>query len=245
MNVLSDSVMNFSNAFVESEERELREFFINTEDLLLKFLNFLEFWIQKKASKKSVIFLIKALSRIIKNVQDDEEEMAERQQMLDRLNATRIFIVLIWDEKNDDNEYLFHLFKFMGWLLLGGNPVVQKTIYEFFISNSASEKFFRKANDLILKEIATMNSSSRRTMNISKEISQLGMKLLRLLQLFCEGHNLDLQNYLRYQTHSKNNYDLILLTTKLLSSYKINDTNFESVMQCFDTLTEAIQVSLS
>jgi len=179
----------------------------------------------------------------MKNVKNNETELVERQEMFDKLNATRIFIVLIWDEKNDDTDYLSSLFKFMIWLLLGGNHTVQKTIYDFFITNSSSEKFFRKVNDLILREITNTSLTSKST--ISKEISKIGMKLLRLLQLFCEGHNLDLQNYLRQQTNSKNNYDLVTLTTKLLTSYKVNADNYESVMQCFDTLTELIQVRLS
>jgi len=57
--------MNFSSAFVESEDKEIKELFITTEDLLLKFLNYLEFWIQKKAPKDSVIFLIKALRYLL------------------------------------------------------------------------------------------------------------------------------------------------------------------------------------
>jgi len=191
----------------------------------------------------SETYELKMCSRIIKNVSEDQIELVERQEMFDRLNATRIFIVLIWEERNGDTQYLYSLFKFMNWLLLGGNATVQKTIYDFFITNSSSEKFFRKMNDLILREIANVNISSRNS-NVSKKNLKFGMKLMRLLQLFCEGHNLDLQNYLRQQTNSKNNYDLVTLTTKLLSSYKINNENFESVMQCFDTLTEFIQVRL-
>ena len=50
--------------------------------------------------------------------------MIERQDMFDRLNATRIFIALIWDEKRDDTVYLYALFKFMISLLKGGNKTV-------------------------------------------------------------------------------------------------------------------------
>ena len=161
--------------------------------------------------------------------------------MFDRLNITRIFIILICDERNDDKEYLYALFKFMIRILYGGNLSVQKTIYDFFLTSQDSEKFFRKINNLILNEIANVDLASK--YNVSKEISQLGMKLLRLLQLFCEGHNHDLQKYMNHQFNSKNSYDLVTQTTRLLSSYKVNHKNFESVMQCFDTLTEFIQVT--
>ncbi len=61
MDVLADSIMNFKEVFVESDEKEVKEFIVTTEDLLLKFLNFLEFWIQKNTEKDLVIFLVKAL----------------------------------------------------------------------------------------------------------------------------------------------------------------------------------------
>src|SRR4051794_23874123 len=110
----------------------MREFFISGEDLFIKLMNYLQFWIQKKASKASVIFLVKALSRIIKNSMDDEDAMIERQNMFDRLNTTKILMVLIWEEKNHDTQYLYSIFKFMIRILLGGNPIVQKTIADLF-----------------------------------------------------------------------------------------------------------------
>jgi len=39
--------------------------------------------------------------------------------------------------------------------------------------------------------------------------STILMRVLRVLQLFCEGHNLDLQNYIRYQKNSRTNYDMV------------------------------------
>jgi len=238
VNILSNSILNFSSIFVPSQNKDAKEFFITPDDILQKIFSYLQFWIQKKASKASIIFLIKSLGYFIKST-EDEEEMLERQNMLDRLNATRICIILICNERNDDKEYLYALFTFMIRILHGGNTAVQRTIYDFFLTSTDSEKFFRKINHLLEQEVDNVEHISKS--DASKEHSQLGMKLLRLLQLFCEGHNLDLQNYLRQQTNSKANYDLVTLATKLLSSYRVNKRNFESVMQCFDTITELIQ----
>lgn len=195
--------MNFRDVFAHSGSTSNRDFLISTEDILVKFLHFLEFWIQKDTPKNLIIFIIKALGRITKKVDDEDDDnkeneklQVERQDMFDRLNATRIFIVLIWDEKKDDTGYLYSLFKFMISLLEGGNATVQKTLHSFFITNSGSEKFFRKVNDLILREISNINRNAK-NLEDSNKIHRIGMKLMRLLQLFCEGHNLDLQNYLR------------------------------------------------
>ncbi len=60
--ILANSILNFTNVFDFQEKKEIQEFFIQKEDLLTKFLTYLEFWIPKKASKHSVIFLIKSFT---------------------------------------------------------------------------------------------------------------------------------------------------------------------------------------
>lgn len=99
--------------------------------------------------------------------------------------------------------------------------------------------------------------------------------LLRFLQLLCENHNTNLQvstqlaisvcsiiypvlffpqNYLRRQTHSKQNYNLILETLRLLDcicgvttgglvllSLYIHANNVTLINQCLESLTEYCQ----
>lgn len=78
--------------------------------------------------------------------------------------------------------------------------------------------------------------------------------LLRFLQLLCENHNTQLQDYLRRQEHSKASYNLILETLKFLDcicgvttgglvllSLYINANNVELINQCLTTLTEYCQ----
>lgn len=83
--------------------------------------------------------------------------------------------------------------------------------------------------------------------------------VLRFLQLLCENHNIQLQNYLRKQLTApaalnKNSYNLINETLELIESLcggttgglgllglYINEGNFELVDQCLCTLTEFCQ----
>lgn len=164
--------------------------------------------------------------------------------MFDRLNTTKILLILIWEDVDYDNLFLYYLFKFFVSLLFGGNRQVQKTIYNFFLSNPISEKFFRKMNDLIMNEINIYHSQQSGQYVGNRKRKTLLPKILRLLQLFCEGHNIDLQNYLRFQKQSKTNYDMITITVHLLLSFKISDRNYDTISQCFDTLTEYIQVKI-
>lgn len=162
--------------------------------------------------------------------------------MFDRLNTTKILLILIWEDIQHDNLFLYYLFKFFVSLLFGGNRQVQKTIYNFFLSNPISEKFFKRMNNLIMNEINIYHNRKSDQEDKNKKRKPLLPKILRLLQLFCEGHNFDLQNYLRFQKQSKTNYDMITTTVHLLLSFKISNMNYDTISQCFDTLTEYIQV---
>ena len=54
---------------------------------------------------------------------------------------------------------------------------------------------------------------------------------------------MDLQKYIRKQTNSKSNFDLLILTVDLLKVYAENLCigNFENVLKTLDTLTEWVQ----
>ncbi|CAF1170496.1 unnamed protein product [Adineta ricciae] len=78
--------------------------------------------------------------------------------------------------------------------------------------------------------------------------------ILRFLQLLCENHNPEFQNYLRLQDNNKTNYNLVCETLKfldaicgsqtgllgLLGNY-INEDNVELINQALNTLTEYCQ----
>lgn len=77
---------------------------------------------------------------------------------------------------------------------------------------------------------------------IGFEIDEMA-RILRLLQLFAEGHYNELQNYVRQQHNNYHSYDILSDIINLLSIYmQTKDSRFfESMMQCFDTITEYIQ----
>ncbi|CAF4523860.1 unnamed protein product, partial [Rotaria socialis] len=78
--------------------------------------------------------------------------------------------------------------------------------------------------------------------------------ILRFLQLLCENHNPEFQNYLRLQTKHKTNYNLVCETLKFLDSIcgsqtgllgllgnYINEDNVDLINQALITLTEYCQ----
>lgn len=66
---------------------------------------------------------------------------------------------------------------------------------------------------------------------------------MRFLQLLAEGHNLNLQKYLKLQTESKKSYDMISLTVELLITYFECGTvdMFDPMINTIDMLIEFVQ----
>lgn len=63
------------------------------------------------------------------------------------------------------------------------------------------------------------------------------------MQNAVEGHFLPLQDYLRYQTNSRNNYDLIIAVTELFKTYYYDGctrANYDHMIKCLDTLNELV-----
>jgi hypothetical protein len=102
-------------------------------------------------------------------------------------------------------------------------------------------------------ESTTLNLAAGQNIMGTPEL-KLMQPLLRLLQLFCENHNLNMQNYLRNQKNSKNSKNLILETLHFLDcicgitagglvllSLYIHSDNVELIDQCLTTLTEYCQ----
>jgi hypothetical protein len=95
------------------------------------------------------------------------------------------------------------------------------------------------------------NSSSQS--NLPEEIAIMEI-ILRFLQLLCENHNPDLQNYLRFQPNNKTSYNLVCETLQFLDcicgsttgglgllGLWINENNVHLINQALESLTEYCQ----
>ena len=89
--------------------------------------------------------------------------------------------------------------------------------------------------------------------NLPEEVSSMQI-ILRFLQLLCENHNSELQNYLRIQTNNKNSYNLVCETLQFLDcicgsttgglgllGLWINENNVDLINQTLESLTEYCQ----
>ena len=183
---------------------------------------------------------------------ENEAEMLQRQSLLYRCQAVKIACSVLFkkDMPKETQKLMVH---FCTKMLDGGNTDVQMAFYGIFTSDPNSENFFSTFYELLSAEIS--RNSKRLSPTQQAEICiqdweyvdelfhfNLSM-ILRLMQLFAENHNSDLQAYFREQTNSKNNYNMISLLVRLADALHDNLTQdkYKILLQCMDTLSEFIQ----
>ena len=66
---------------------------LTCEDICQKFLSFVNFWNENNSDEGNVTFILKSLSRILKNVEEDDEELEERQNIFNGMGAPKIIMV--------------------------------------------------------------------------------------------------------------------------------------------------------
>ncbi|CAD8158586.1 unnamed protein product [Paramecium pentaurelia] len=235
-------ILNVQDIFEKPKETmdiRLKDLIISRDDIIVKLLNYIEHWKVRNASRHTVIFIIKSIRALleIKN----EKQLIKMQIHLDSLKATQIALRLYWSDKVTEDLYIYQLIKWIISLLEGGNKVIQMSILNLLKNNSDSEAFFLKIYTILTEYMASMRKIRKKDDQKKIRKRKFIAKTLQVIQLLCEGHNNDLQNYLRQQTNSKVSYDIVSLMVKLVISNRISDATYESLVQCLDTLTEVVQ----
>lgn len=170
----------------------------------------------------------------------NKEVVKEQNFLMDCGASTMIMTNLCSEEVSLDNsDYTTSLFDFIKIYLFGGNKQVQISLYHYIKTTSNSEVFFTKLHRLFVSKMDVI----KKKQNIDKMNIQALIEILRIIQLFVEGHYEPLQLYLRVQTNSHHSYDILKDVVELLEScikYKLNHY-YELIRQCLDTITEMIQ----
>jgi hypothetical protein len=195
------------------------------------------------------------------NRMDKLGEYSHRKFVGKTFGATTLMLNMLCDLSHDDA--LQEILDLGNALLLDGNRSVQDRIYQYFIQDSAGT-FFERIRDLIRRgceEIKERKAYHQRVQEIIEASDGLDpddvkeslpvfherahiLRLLRFIQLTCEGHNSKLQNYWRVQEHSVRSYDIVteisIYLVDLCTS-GVSGDNIEQMTQCIETLTELMQ----
>jgi len=189
------------------------------------------------------------------------------QNELDELDASIMALSFL---RIKDDKVKLEAVKLGVALLFGGNLRIQKHVYKFFLG-TREETFFsdvalilqdgmedlkekkrllqQRANAIAdarsagIEDIGTEMTEIKQILNEDHGDFDLITQLLRFLQLFCEGHNTDMQNYLRSQPDNIKPYDVVTETCNFLIGLERYVDNYTSdlTIQLFACLTEYCQ----
>jgi len=197
--------------------------------------------------------------------QDLEESKAKHvaiQNELDEYGCSKLVIDVIGESK--DEHVVLEAIKLGIEMLEFGNQAVQATMFEYFDElGPGADKFFSRISHNI--EVGTRLVRDRRQRQ--KYVEKFGGSLttaadddedfirldlvFRLLQLFTEGHNNDMQNLIRDQSSigCRNSYNLLQQSVEYLTAVaknpkqlaRMTEGDAEDAVRVLDFLIEALQ----
>jgi hypothetical protein len=176
----------------------------------------------------------------------DQGKMVETQKYLNTMESMNMILTVFSDEAfRMEPKICKALLVFGIALLQGGNQIVQATAYNYFITFPRSSAIFEKLQRIVQVQIELLKLKGKDLYeagqkDIYGEIMEL---IMRFFQLFTEGHNNDLQKYLRFQHNAKRSYDMISLAIELSKTCFDHAcvNNFDNIMATIDTLIEFVQ----
>ena len=205
-----------------------------------------------KPPTKILCSVVEFLGYNLVNVLTDQEQQDNktsinklRQNEYQKMNVVPI-IMNIMSDPSIHPDVLSVLIEFSIKLLDGGNEKIQQDFYDYFIVKHSSENFFAalytRISDFTVKIAVVADSDAMDSKYFKKSRKEL-RNIIKLLQLFCENHFETLQNYLRKQEKSRNNFDLIEAVVLLLRELMVKKRLqfFHVMSHCFELLTECTQ----
>uniref|UniRef100_A0A4W6FSH0 Inositol 1,4,5-trisphosphate receptor n=1 Tax=Lates calcarifer TaxID=8187 RepID=A0A4W6FSH0_LATCA len=271
-------LIQHTKALMSTEEKLCIKVLRTLQEMLIRTLDFDE----KGISLRKVLLQNYLFPNRKNNPKNDLAEFgAERdwaavaavQCRLDREGGTKLFTDLVMSTKND--KIFQESIQLAICLLEGGNTEIQNSFYKLMMGDNKSEKFFKVLHDR-MKEAQTdikatvsvnvgeMTLTPHASLPTGTFLSKghpllvqgqsiAPVPILRFLQLLCENHNQDLQNFLRCQ-NNKTNYNLVCETLQFLDimcgsttgglgllGLYINESNVHLITQTLETLTEYCQ----
>lgn len=154
------------------------------------------------------------------------ENIEITQNLLDGIGFTKTTLFLLSDTRFEDDKFSCKIIKFIISLLKPGNRTIQRSVFDFFNSNSnsTSQLFHHISKYFSLFHKVVVDEKFISGVKYDQKMKAVEL-LIELFQLLCENHFDDMQNYLRVQPNLRkrtNFLELICLLMKQCSNNPIN-----------------------
>lgn len=235
--------------YLAEEQAELIEISLqvqnleNKNGLIMSLLDYLNNYTLNPPQAKLLNKTLKFMAYFLSKCSKKSKELAG--QIISDLNDRGIIstIMALLCDSTTSQKTLIYLLKFSCELLSGGILTVQNSFFMHFSTNATTQLFFSRLSTYFTTYPSTLRDKWEKITPIYQKKSFHCKIILEFLQLLCENHNQDLQNYMRLQFNSRRSFNLLknivfLLEELLKKSY---NHQFLVVSQCFDTISEMIQ----
>eukprot|EP01061_Rhynchopus_euleeides_P014015 TRINITY_DN24300_c0_g1_i2.p1 TRINITY_DN24300_c0_g1~~TRINITY_DN24300_c0_g1_i2.p1 ORF type:complete len:1573 (+),score=627.49 TRINITY_DN24300_c0_g1_i2:63-4781(+) len=198
-----------------------------------------------ETATSTTLAVMKTLMRMIYLSKEIPHRMLKVQTDLDSLGLAPLVAVMI---EAKDERVVYHSLTLMIALMHGGNAVVQESLSHYFLSRNDEALFVTLRNRIssavyLIKECGAQGAERLQLLR-NCNLHHI-REVLRVLQLFAEGHNIDMQDYLRHQADNVVSYNLVKESFSFLCVILTMDrhSSFTQsiVVQAFDSLTEYCQ----
>lgn len=214
----------------------------STKSIFVSILGYIEDYSYHKPKVSLLNKLIKFLAYFFSHCEETEEFLKDLKNELNDRGIVNTIMALLCDTMTSKKTFL-DLINLSCALLDNGDSQIQNSFYSYFTSNPGSHVFFKRLDNYLIQYTLTSKGFWSKNIPIYKHKIDDCRLTLRFLQLLCENHNLNLQDYLRHQHKSRHSYNLVTSLVILLEDLlkKCHEYHFHIITQCFDTLTELIQ----
>jgi hypothetical protein len=175
---------------------------------------------------------------------DTSENKVMAQDLLDRIGFTKTTLSLLSESKFEDDLFSCKVIEFLLVLLRPGNRTIQKSVYNFFITNNklTTQLFHHIGIYFAFFQKIVTDAEFIKHIKYDKKLKVVEL-LIELFRLLCENHFEPMQDYLRTQDNLRkrtNFLDLVCVLLKRCSSNPINKV-YPLFLQSIDFLVEMLQ----
>jgi RyR and IP3R Homology associated len=214
---------------------------LKKDELIKKMIKYIEFQVGDKYAENNIKSLLDVFSLMI----NESSEMREIQDVFNNNKAMEMVLFLLSKKQSPVNIFLKSLLVFCNSMLKQKNSKVQKAVFKHFKSYKQSERIFERFSAYIGTVSLYIRDEDllKRNQAAFVESNEICIEILKFLQASCEGHYRHLQDFFRFQPNFSNQYNFLKEIINLLSILykKIDSSNYELLILCFDSLTEMVQ----
>jgi hypothetical protein len=189
----------------ELNENMLKGALLSESDLIRNLVEYIQDQIFEPSARQNVRDLLRIFCVMI----NESENLNQIQNLLNRNQAMTMVLSILSEESRLDDSMVRDLLSLAIALIRDQNETVQKSVYSFFMNFKQSEHLFARFRERLILFLRHIESGDHTENDGFMKKIEICEQILSFIQMMCEGHYTELQDYIRYQSNSRKSYNLL------------------------------------